>query len=161
MADTITAKQKRFCEEYVIDLNGTQAAIRAGYSKKTANEQAARLLAYASIKNYISELKAVKFQENKITAQRVIDELVKIGLANVQDFVNGGNNVLELKNLDADKTAAVSSVKTTINENTGSITTELKFHNKVSALEMLGRHFGIFEKDNSQKNGDVNVILDV
>lgn len=52
----MTDKQARFCEEYMIDLNATQAAIRAGYSPKTANEQAARLLANVSIQNRIAQL---------------------------------------------------------------------------------------------------------
>ena len=54
----MTDKQARFCEEYMIDLNATQAAIRAGYSPKTANEQAARLLANVSIQNRIAQLQA-------------------------------------------------------------------------------------------------------
>ncbi len=53
----LTAKQKRFCEEYVIDNNATQAAIRAGYSENTAKEQASQNLTKLNIQNYISELK--------------------------------------------------------------------------------------------------------
>lgn len=63
----MTDKQKRFCNEYLIDCNATQAAIRAGYSPKTANEQSARLLANVSIKTYIEE------QLNKMTSKSVAD----------------------------------------------------------------------------------------
>ena len=157
----LTPKQQRFCEEYLIDLNATQAAIRAGYSKKTANEQGARLLVNVSISHYISELKATLREDNKVTAQMVIDELVKIGLANIQDFINGGNSVLELKGLDKNKTAAVAGIKTTINENTGSITTDLRFHNKVAALDLLGKHFGIFERDNDQRKPEVPTAMQI
>jgi phage terminase small subunit len=68
----------------------------------------------------------------------------------VQDFVNGGNSILELKHLDANKTAAVSAVKTTLKAD-GDLVSEVKFHDKVAALEKLGKHLGIFERDNKQK----------
>lgn len=154
-------KQKRFAKEYVIDLNATQAAIRAGYSENTANEQGARLLANVSIKKYINELQGKLSERNDNLADRVVQELAKIGFANIQDFLNGGNSVLELKHLEADKTAAVSKVKTTVNEHTGNITTEIAFHNKVDALEKLGRHLGIFEKDNQQQKPDSSINVTI
>ena len=64
----MTDKQARFCEEYMIDLNATQAAIRAGYSPKTANEQAARLLANVSIQNRIAQLQAEQSRRTGVSA---------------------------------------------------------------------------------------------
>jgi len=153
----LSEKQKRFCEEYLIDLNATQASIRAGYSLKTAGVIGNEHLKKPKIQEYITELRKAQQQRTNVTSDMVIAELAKIGFSNVKDFVNGSNSVLELKHIDADKTAAVSGVKTTINENTGSIVTEVKFHDKVSALEKLGRHLGIFEKDNSQQAGTLVV----
>ena len=69
----MTPKQQRFCDEYLIDLNGTQAAIRAGYSAKTANEQASRMLAKANIKEYIDQRMAEK--EKSLIADQ--DEVLK------------------------------------------------------------------------------------
>lgn len=146
----LTAKQKQFCEEYLIDLNGSQAAIRAGYSKKTSCAIAEENLRKPAIKTYVQELKAKRSERTTVTADMVIAELAKIGFHNVQDFVNGGNNVLELKHIDSNKTAAVAGVKTKLKED-GSVETEIKFHDKVAALEKLGRHLGIFEKDNDQR----------
>ena len=71
----MTDKQARFCEEYMIDLNATQAAIRAGYSPKTANEQAARLLANVSIQNRIAQLQAEQSRRTGVSADRVVREL--------------------------------------------------------------------------------------
>lgn len=150
----LSAKQKRFCEEYVVDLNGTQAAIRAGYSPGSAKVQGARMLTNDNATSYIQELQSGIYKRNIITADMVIAELAKIALHNVQDFVNGGNTVLELKDLSSEKTAAVSGVKTKIDAS-GNVTTEIKFHDKVSALEKLGRHLGIFEKDNDQRKIDL------
>jgi phage terminase small subunit len=157
----LTDKQKRFCEEYVVDLNATQAAIRAGYSEKTANEQGSQNLAKLSVQEYIKELQQQLSEKTGITAERVLQELADIGFHNIKDFINGGNSVLELKTIDKRKTAAVASIKTTIR---GSVegpetTTEIKLHNKIAALELIGKHIGLFEKDNTQKKGDVAVHI--
>jgi phage terminase small subunit len=152
--DGLSDKQKRFCEEYVIDHIGSQAAIRCGYSAKTAEVQAARLLTYAKVKKYISELQSKISAKNEDLAQQVIDELAKLAFSNAQDFVNGGNTILEIKHLDRNKTAAVSKIKTTV-KGDGDIVSEIAFHSKPQALEQLGRHLGIFEKDNKQKGSEI------
>ncbi len=69
----LTPKQEMFCREYIIDLNGTQAAIRAGYSEKTANEQSAQLLAKLSIKEYVQSLMDQRVQRVNIDADYVIN----------------------------------------------------------------------------------------
>lgn len=74
----ITPKQQRFCQEYIIDLNATQAAIRAGYSKKTANPQAARLLTKVSIQAYISELNAEVTKKLMLSVESVLKDIAEI-----------------------------------------------------------------------------------
>ena len=74
----LTDKQRAFCQEYLVDLNGTQAAIRAGYSKRTANEQAARMLAKASIQDYLSQLMARKEASRIATADEVLMYLTSV-----------------------------------------------------------------------------------
>ena len=74
----LTEKQRRFVDEYLIDLNATQAAIRAGYSAKTANEQGARLLANVSIQQAISEKMAERSKRTGVNQDRVVQELAKI-----------------------------------------------------------------------------------
>ena len=76
MAGTLTPKQARFVEEYLVDLNATQAAIRAGYSKKTANPQAARLLANVSVADEITRRRAAITDKLEITQEWVIKKLV-------------------------------------------------------------------------------------
>lgn len=157
----LNPKQERFCKEYVIDLNGTQAAIRAGYSENTANEQAARLLADVSIQNYVKRLQNKISERLEITADMVVQELAKIGFANTHDFVTDGNSIVDISKLERVKVASVSGVKVTeIESEFGSKKiTELKFHDKVSALEKLGKHLGVFEKDNAQKKIDVKTLV--
>lgn len=123
----LTPKQERFCQEYVKDLNGTQAAIRAGYSDHTANEQAARLLANVSVKAKISALQSDLATEMNIDAKWVLERFKAISERCMQ-----GEPILD---------------------NRGIPTGEWKFDaagaNK--AVEMIGKHIGFFATDNSQK----------
>lgn len=158
----LTGKQKRFCEEYVIDLNATQAAIRAGYSEATAHSIGSENLTKPEVKDYVIKLQASISNKNGDLAQRVIDEFKKIGFSNIQDYLNEGNNVVDLTVIDVDKAAAVSSVKksvTTFGDGEGNAgeknVVEFKLWDKISALEKIGRHLGIFEKDNSQSKPEV------
>lgn len=80
----LTDKQARFCEEYLIDLNATQAAIRAGYSEKTAREQAAQNLSKLNIQEKIAELKAERSKRTEITQDSVIQELAAVARAEVK-----------------------------------------------------------------------------
>ena len=92
----LTDKQARFCEEYLIDLNATQAAIRAGYSEKTAREQAAQNLSKLNIQEKIAELKAERSKRTEITQDSVIQELAAVARAEVK----GVRAVDKLKALD-------------------------------------------------------------
>lgn len=83
----LTDKQDMFCREYLIDLNATQAAIRAGYSAKTANEQGAQNLAKLSIQNRISDLKAERNEQTGIDAAYVLRRLVEIDQMDVLDIL--------------------------------------------------------------------------
>lgn len=83
----LTPKQRRFAEEYLVDVNGTKAAVRAGYSPHTANEQAARLLANVSVQEVIQELQEERSRRTGITAQRVLEELWDIAMADPNDLV--------------------------------------------------------------------------
>src|SRR4051794_8476560 len=85
----ISPKQDRFCREYVVDLNGTQAAIRAGYSAKTANEQASRLLAKVNIQNRVKELQQKVAERVEVSAAQIlaeIDELAMMDFGKIANF---------------------------------------------------------------------------
>lgn len=155
----LTDNQKRFCEEYIIDLNGTKAAIRAGYSEKTAEVQASRLLRNAKVLEFVSQLKEKRSERTEITADMVVKELAKIGFNNLQDYIDEGNTIKDLKTIPRDHAASVESIKIieTVWDGGTKTATTFKLHDKVSALEKLGRHLGIFEKDNEQNKPDLNV----
>jgi phage terminase small subunit len=170
----ITDKQKRFCEEYMVDLNGTQAAIRAGYSKKTANEQAAQLLAKLSIRQYVNELQKELSESTKISAEMVINELAKVGFSNISNYIKVIDKEIELGEDEAGtmKTATVRDIEIFKTDDVGlekmAVVSEIrrtkdgvsiKLHDKVKALEDLGKHLGVFEKDNKQKSSNVVVSV--
>ncbi len=149
----LTPKQQKFCQEYMIDLNGTQAAIRAGYSEKTANEQACQHLAKLHIQAYISELKQKLSIKTGITAERIINELAKIGFSNIQDYLSEGGSFKDFIKVDANQAGAISSIKfaTTTFEGGERQEVQVKMWDKVAALEKMGKHIGLFERDNLQK----------
>jgi len=82
----LTEKHKRFCEEYLIDLNATQAAIRAGYSRKTANEQGAQNLAKLSILEYIQERQKAIADKLHINQETVLEGYRRLAFYNARIF---------------------------------------------------------------------------
>lgn len=159
----LSDKEKRFCEEYIIDLNATQAAIRAGYSDHTARSIGCENLTKPNILEYLGQLQKEISDRNGNLAQRVIDELAKVGFSNIQDYTGVGNDVKDLSEIDPQKAAAVAGVKkstTTFgDEKTGGVkeVVEFKLWDKIAALEKIGRHLGIFEADNKQKSAVITV----
>lgn len=163
----LNARQQRFCEEYIIDLNASQAAIRAGYSEDTARSIASELLTKPDIQLCISELKQAISNKNEGLAQAVIDELKLLGFSNIQDFLAEENEIKDLSKVPRSHAACVESVKKTITEFQGSAessgtktSVQIKMYDKISALEKLGRHLGIFEADNRQKSATITVSID-
>lgn len=158
----LTPKQKRFCEEYVIDFNATQAAIRVGYSAKTANEQAARMLANVSISEYIAQLQLQMKERSGVDADDVVGELAVCAFANIQDFFDDKNRFLGISKINRRSAGAIKSIK--ITEHKGKrgatkVTTEFTLHDKPGTLQQLGKHLGIFKEDNSQKKLEMPDII--
>lgn len=149
----MTEKQKRFVEEYLIDLNATQAAIRAGYSVKTANEQGAQNLAKLSIKEEISKAMAERSKRTGINQDRVIEELAKIAFINANDLINPTDASVR-ENASKEDLACIQSVKVKQSfSDKGDITErEVKLNDKMKALELLGKHLGMW-KDKVELSG--------
>lgn len=150
----MTNKQERFCEEYLVDLNATQAAIRAGYSPKTANEQGTQLLAKVSIRARIDAALAEQSRRTGVTADRVVRELAKVAFANSQDVIDYDDATVR-SDAARDDTAAVASVrvKTIPTKDGVGVEREVKMHDKLKALELLGRRLGLFT-DNVNVSGE-------
>ena len=156
----LTEKQKRFVEEYLIDLNATQAAIRAGYSTKYADREGHKLVENSRVSEAIKKALAERSRRTGINQDRVIQELAKIAFVNITNVVNDDCEILP----DADKAdlAAIESVKVkTIPTKDGEVGVEreVKLSSKLKALEMLGKHLGMWN-DKLDVNMNIPIIFE-
>lgn len=158
----LTEKQKRFIEEYLIDLNATQAAIRAGYSPATAKEVGCQNLTKLNIRTCIDKAIAERSKRTGVNADRIIEELAKIAFLNPTDLIDVNNAALKA-NVVPEDTAAIQSVKvkTIPTRNGEGVEREIKVADKIKALELLGKHVGMFRDkvdvtiDKSEKLDDI------
>ncbi len=136
----LTPKQQRFVEEYLCDLNATQAAIRAGYSAKTANEQAARLLANVSVAQAIAERQSERGKRLEITQDYVVanlTEVVERCMQRAPVTVRRGREVVQLK------------------DDEGRGVWRFDASGSIGALSKIGQHLGMFveKHEHTGKNG--------
>lgn len=140
----LTDKQELFAREYLKDLNATQAAIRAGYSEKTANEQASRLLANVSVSKRIADLKADRNEEVGINAAYVLRRLVEIDQMDVLDILLSNGEIKPIK--DWPKTWRTTLSGMDVSEMAGDaagLLKKIKWPDKVKNLELLGKHVDV------------------
>lgn len=140
----LTDKQQRFVDEYLIDLNATQAAIRAGYSAKTADQQGSRMLANVKVKQAVAEKQAQRSKRTGVNQDRVVLELAKVAFAKITDIVDSNGRIKE--DASPDDLACIESIKykESDNEYGGSVEREVKIASKLKALELLGKHLGMW-----------------
>jgi len=134
----LNPKQEQFCLEYLIDLNGKQAAIRAGYSPKTAESQASTLLRNPKVASRVQELKAQRVERTEISA-----DFVLMGLKTVAERCMQAAPVIDW---DHKSKGWVQK-----SDKEGNLLFEFDSQGANRAFELLGKHVGVFEKDNKQK----------
>lgn len=159
---TLTPKQERFVEEYLVDLNATQAAIRAGYSVKTAAKQGWQLLENPRVLARVSEAQAQRSRRTGINQDRVVRELARVALVNATDVINMDEATIR-SDATADDTAAIASVKVkTIPTADGDgVEREVRLADKLKALELLGKHLGMFKDGQINVNVGVQIVDDI
>jgi phage terminase small subunit len=173
----LTPRQQRFVEEYLVDLNATQAAIRAGYSRKTAQEQSSRLLLNVMVAAAVATAQAKRSERTAVTADLVLAELAKLGFANMADYMKAGPDgepYLDFASLTRDQAAALQEVTVetfmvagedredledqphggALRRPAGREVRRVKFKlaDKRAALVDIGRHLGMF-KDRVEHTG--------
>jgi len=155
----LTPKQQRFIEEYLVDLNATQAAIRAGYSPSTAKEQGCQNLSKLNVKNAIDQALAERSRRTGINQDRVLLELAKIAFLNPVDVIDMDAATLK-GDANRDDTAAIASVKVKRipTEDGDIVEREVRTYDKLKALEQIGRHLGMW-KDNINLSGEVGIQI--
>lgn len=138
-------KQRRFVEEYLFDLNQTNAAIRAGYSARSAASRASKLMKQKEVAEAIQAAMAQRSRRTGISQDRIIEELAKVAFVNPADLMD--LNTAKVKDgFSPDDAAAVSNVryKRSSSEAGSSVERNIDMHNKIKALELLGKHLGMF-----------------
>lgn len=138
----LTDKQRIFCQEYIVDLNATQAAIRAGYSESSAGSIGQENLTKPAIQAAIQRAMDERQSRTEITQDRVINELARIAFSDLCDFVEfdkNGVSVRDSQEVDGRVVAEISERATRYGRNK-----RIKLHDKIKALEMLGKHLGLF-----------------
>lgn len=175
----LTDKQRRFVDEYLVDLNATQAAIRAGYSQKTAGQIGEQNLKKLEIAAAVQEAQAERAKRTEITQDMVLRELAKIGFSDIRKIVRWGKTELRVTDAGDDEgevteayhgLALVSADE--IDDNTAAAISEIsegreglkvKLHDKKGALVDIGRHLGMFKDriEHSGPNGGPIPIADM
>ena len=158
----LTPKQELFCREYLIDLNASQAAIRAGYSIKTAYSIGQENLNKPEIQEQIRQLMDKRTERTQVDADKVITELAKLAFSNMKDYVEFDGKTVTLKDskdLTTDQMACVFEVSDHITQTTR--TRKFKLHDKLKALDSLSRHLGLYESDKAPAvNVNVGINID-
>ena len=145
----LNSKQQKFCHEYIIDQNGAQAAIRAGYSPRAANVKGAQLLTIVSIRTKIQSLQNEIAARLKLDAESIAMEYKSIGFSNITDYLNSDFSLKDISRLPRFLTAAIESIK--IRKVGNAVYTEIKLLDKLKALEALAKHLGMFGEHRVQK----------
>lgn len=143
----LTAKQEAFINEYLIDLNATQAAIRAGYSVNNADKIGSELLGKTRVSEAIAKAMAERSRRTGITADRVLTELAKLGFSNAADIINFDTAEINQSASDDDLACIQSvKVKSSYSDTGGMTEREVRMYDKKAALELIGKHLGMFKE---------------
>jgi phage terminase small subunit len=160
----LTQKQTRFVEEYLVDCNATQAAIRAGYSPKGASVRGSELLANRKVSEKVSKCRRVQSERTGVTADRVVSELASIGFSNPGKFIKflDGTAVLDFSKMTEEDSKSVAEIQQEVYYEKASLgagrmvrKTRIKFHNKLPALEALAKHTGVYDRDNEYREKEI------
>jgi phage terminase small subunit len=157
------ARWKLFAHEYVVDLNGSRAAIAAGYSEKGAHVRASELLRNRKVKDLIDQLTAERAKKLGLSADRILEELGRMAFANMLDYVGvqeGGDAYVDLSKLTREQAASIQEI--TVDEYTEGRgdqarqvkRTRFKLADKRGSLELLGKHLKMFT-DKIEHGGEV------
>jgi phage terminase small subunit len=153
----LSDKRGRFVEEYLLDLNATQAATRAGYSPDTARQQGSRLLSDPDIQAAIEAAQKARSRRTEITADRVVQELALIAFADMGQVTHWTENSVELRPshmLSRDQKAIIGEIAQSKDG------VRVKTHSKLDALSKLGQHLGMFKTELSN-NDDGPLVVQI
>jgi phage terminase small subunit len=156
----LTNKQRRFVEEYLIDLNATQAAIRAGYSKKTARQIGEENLSKPDIAKAVQEAQAKRSERTEVDVDYVVKRMVEIDQMDVMDIMTDSMSLKPVSDwprvwrqyLSGFDLAEMFEGRGEERDMVG-ILKKIKWPDKIKNLELLGRHLGMFKVEHTGAGG--------
>lgn len=143
----LTPRQQRFVDEYRLSLNATQAAIKAGYSAKTAKAQGSRLLTNVAIQKNLVEHRKKTSARYEISLERLLKETASIAFSDIGDYLDWKDGTVTLRKESAKNgraRRAIASIKEAMHEE-GGADVQVKLHDKMRAIEFLGKYLGVFD----------------
>lgn len=149
---TLNEKQKQFAREYLVDRNGTQAAIRAGYSAKTAPQIATRLLKNVHVAAHIEKATAKVANKMELSVERTLQEVARLAFFDPRKLYREDGSQKPSHELDDDTAAAVAAID--YGPEGGR---KVRVWDKNQALDKAMKYLGLFEKDNMQQRDDIKV----
>lgn len=158
--DKLTPKQAAFVLEYLKDLNATEAAKRAGFSAKTSHVQGSLLLQTPHVAAAIEAAKAQRDDRTKITIDKVVLELARVGFSDIRALFNQDGTLKKPHELSGDQAAAIAAIEVDEIREEGAVighTRKVKFWPKTNALELLGKHLGAWVEKH-QVEGTIEIV---
>lgn len=166
----LPAKQEAFCREFIVDLNGTQAAIRAGYTERSAHVQSSRLLSNDKVAARINELKEARSERTEVTADLILRELLKLATVDLGKAFDASGTILPLNEMPEEVRKSIAGIEVNeIFDGAGEqrsvigFTKKIKFWDKPKCLELLGKHMKLFTDkiEASGKDGEaIRIIIE-
>jgi phage terminase small subunit len=141
---SLTPKQLRFVQEYIADLNATQAAIRAGYSRRYADDYACQLLRKSQVRAAISDRQANMSKTLEITAEQAIQEVARCAFLDIRCLFDVNGRLKSLAEWPDDAAHAVASIEHMVGHGGQATVIKIRLHDKLHALNILAKHFGLF-----------------
>lgn len=151
----LTEKRRAFSQQYLLDFNGKQAAIRAGYKSTNAEVVASRMLADPDVQEYISQLKKEAVQQLQFSRDEVLREIERIAFSDIRRVYDETGQHKSIHELDDDTAAAVADFDVT----DGAVS-KVKLINKLQALGMLAKYHGLFEGHQNAGRSQMTVVFD-
>jgi phage terminase small subunit len=162
----LTSRQQRFVEEYLVDLNATRAACRAGYSARSAYALGPELLQYPHVREAVQKARAEQQERTRIDADRILLEIARLALYDPRKFFDAEGSPLRITDLDADTAAALNGIEV-VEQYTGrgaerqfvGFVKKYKLVDKGPNLDRLMKHLGLYSADNRQRTDPLETLL--
>jgi phage terminase small subunit len=163
---SLSERERRFVQEYIIDLNMTRAAVAAGYSDKAPTSVAYKVMQKPAVQKAIQN--AIKDREDrtKVTADKVVKELALIAFVDIRKIFSDDGSLKDISEIDEDTARAIAGIDVeelweghgSDREHTGNLH-KVRMNDKLKALELLGRHLNIFAAEGKNPFGDKKPTL--